>query len=123
MKIYSIFILILFLQLIQNTKLNYDLGSTELRKIDNMEMVFVPSGTFMMGSNGEQIDKAMEDCKKMYHGESDCNRLIYSKQEQPQHEIYVDAFWIDKTEVTNAQFCKFLNANGNQMEIPVKVNT
>ena len=114
MKIYSIFILILFLQLIQNTKLNYDLGSTELRKIDNMEMVFVPSGTFMMGSNGEQIDKAMEDCKKMYHGERDCNRLIYSRQEQPQHEIYVDAFWIDKTEVTNAQFCKFLNANGNQ---------
>ncbi len=112
MKIYSTIILIVFLQ--QCQKPNYDLGDTELRKLDSMEMVFVPAGTFMMGSSDKQIDKAMDDCIKLYHGENDCKRQIYSNQEQPQHEVYVDAFWMDKAEVTNAQFCKFLNANGNQ---------
>jgi len=116
-----IFVLILVISLLfQNTKTNFDLGDTKLRRKDSMKMVFVPSGTFLMGSSDKQIDKAMDDCKKMYSGEKDCNRLIYSRQEQPQHEVYVDAFWIDKTEVTNAQYCKFLNANGNQMTNGIK---
>lgn len=63
MKVYVIIILILS-QLIQNTKSDYDLGDTRLRKKDSMEMVFVPSGTFLMGSSDKQIDKAMDDCKK-----------------------------------------------------------
>ena len=45
-----------------------------------VEQVFVPAGSFMMGS---------ED------GSSD---------EQPVHEVALDAFWIDRTEVTNGQF-------------------
>ena len=28
--------------------------------------------------------------------------------------MHIDAFWMDKTEVTNAQFCIFLNEKGNQ---------
>lgn len=46
---------------------------------DGVPMVLVPGGCFMMGSN-ERID------------------------EQPVHEVCVDAFWIDKTEVTQADF-------------------
>lgn len=113
MKIYAI-ILIVILLMIPDTKPKFDLGDKKIRTLDSMEMVFVPSGTFLMGSSDEQIDKAMDDCEKMYRGEQDCQRRIYSNQEQPQHEVYVNAFWIDKTEVTNAQFCKFLNAKGNQ---------
>jgi serine/threonine-protein kinase len=64
-----------------------ELGATRIRDIDSMEMVYVPVGGFKMGSN--------------------------NNQEQPPHDIFLDAFWIDRTEVTNAQFCKFLNANGN----------
>lgn len=30
--------------------------------------------------------------------------------------VYLAEFWIDQTEVTNAQFAAFLNANGNQLE-------
>jgi len=119
MKVYVIIILILS-QLIQNTKSDHDLGDTKLRKKDSMEMVFVPSGTFLMGSSDKQLDKAMDDCKKMYQGARDCQRHLYSNQEQPQHEVYLDAFWIDKTEVTNAQFCKFLNVKGNQTTNGVK---
>jgi formylglycine-generating enzyme required for sulfatase activity len=55
-------------------------------------MVYVPGGTFQMGSKS---------------GESD---------EQPVHDATLDAFWIDRTEVTNEQFAAFLNDRGNRTE-------
>lgn len=56
------------------------LGDTWTRPADGMVMVFVPSGEFQMGS---------ED------GDSD---------ERPVHTVALDAFWLDCTEVTNAQY-------------------
>jgi formylglycine-generating enzyme len=56
------------------------------------DMKYVTGGTFKMGSN---------------NGESD---------EKPVHKVYVDDFYMDKYEVTNAQFSKFLNEKGNQKE-------
>ena len=31
---------------------------------------------------------------------------------RPIHRVYVDGFWMDATEVTNAQFAKFVKATG-----------
>ncbi len=56
----------------------------------DVEQVFVPAGSFMMGSEA---------------GASD---------EQPVHEVTLDAFWIDRTEVTNAQFELFVSETGFQ---------
>jgi formylglycine-generating enzyme required for sulfatase activity len=65
-------------------------GSSWVRPVDGMVMMYVPEGEFLMGSNvGEPV-------------------------EQPVHAVYLDAFWIDQTEVTNAMFAKFLTAMGNQ---------
>ena len=50
-------------------------------------MVLIPAGEFQMGS-------------------SDGNR-----EEKPVHTVYVDAFYIDKYEVTNAQYKAFVDAN------------
>lgn len=56
------------------------------RPVDDMEMVYVPSGAFMMGSGFDDPDAY--------------------EIEQPQHEVRLDAFWIDRTEVTNAQYAR-----------------
>jgi formylglycine-generating enzyme required for sulfatase activity len=63
---------------------------TWVRPTDGMEMVFVPAGDFLMGSTEANHD-----------AEGD---------EVPQHSVYLDAFWIDKTEVTNAQYAKCVEA-------------
>jgi formylglycine-generating enzyme required for sulfatase activity len=64
--------------------------------VDGMVMVYVPEGTFLMGSTSADGDA--------------------HSNEFPQHEVYLDAFWIDRTEVTNAMYAAFLNARGNQLE-------
>jgi len=52
------------------------------------DMIAVPGGTFRMGSD------------KHY------------PEEAPVHRVTVDAFWIDRTPVTNRDFRKFVNATG-----------
>ena len=47
-------------------------------------MVYVPEGVFLMGS-------------------------IHNAKE-PQHKVYLDAFWIDQTEVTNARYKRCVDA-------------
>ena len=50
-------------------------------------MVLIPAGEFQMGSNDGEFD------------------------EKPVHTVYVDAFYMDVYEVTNAQYKKFVDAN------------
>ena len=64
----------------------YEIGSTLLSPIDGMQMVYVPAGEFMMGAQNAEGD------------------------EQPLHSVYLDAFWIDQTEVTTAQYKLCLDA-------------
>ena len=52
-------------------------------------MVLIPGGEFQMGSSYSEADD----------------------DEKPVHTVYVDAFYMDKYEVTNAQFKAFVNAN------------
>jgi eukaryotic-like serine/threonine-protein kinase len=65
---------------------------TRIAEKDGMEMVFVPAGAFEMGS-------------------SEGNR-----HEQPARQVYLDAYWIDRTEVTNTMFKKFVNETGWRTE-------
>ncbi len=57
-----------------------------------MDLVWVPAGNFMMGSNGHKPD------------------------EQPVHRVELDGFWIGRTEVTLSQFAEFVRATGYQTE-------
>ncbi len=61
-------------------------GDTRTFAPDNAPMQFVPAGEFTMGSDS---------------GDSD---------EKPVHTVYLDAFWMDKYEVTNALYATCVNA-------------
>ncbi len=87
-------------------------GATQVREADGMVMVSVPAGEFEMGSDDEGVDYALQLCDEYY---GDCERGWF-EDEQPAHTVALDAFWIDRAEVTNAQFATFLNDWGNQEE-------
>jgi serine/threonine-protein kinase len=53
---------------------------------DDMTLLYVPAGEFTMGSEDGADD------------------------EKPIHTVYLDAFWIDQTEVTNAMYARCVNA-------------
>lgn len=41
------------------------------------------------------------------------------KDESPQHSVYLDAFWVDKHEITNAMFLQFVKATNYQTQAEV----
>jgi formylglycine-generating enzyme required for sulfatase activity len=82
------------------------LHDTWIRPADDTEIVYVPGGTFQMGSTDAEIDAAFEQCEQD-HGSGECQRDWF-ENESPQHLVTLDAFWVDKTEVTNAQFERFV---------------
>lgn len=61
-------------------------------------MVFIPGGTFSMGT-----DRAWETL---------CDMPGTTADATPIHRTYIDAFWMDEHEVTNAQFAAFVRATG-----------
>jgi formylglycine-generating enzyme required for sulfatase activity len=61
------------------------IGSSKISPIDGATMLFVPAGELTMGSN------------------------VSGNEELP-HPVYLDAFWIDRFEVTNALDKKCVDA-------------
>lgn len=62
------------------------------------QMVWIPGGTFSMGTDAAN--------------ESLCEVQGITEDATPIHRIYVDAFWMDEHEVTNAEYEKFVKATG-----------
>lgn len=62
------------------------------------DMVWIPGGTFLMGSND------------------------HYPEERPVHRVTVDGFWMDRTPVTSARFAEFVEATNHTTfaEIPPK---
>lgn len=72
-------------------------GSTRNNEKDGMTQVYIPAGAFIMGS---PEDIMLEECQKY---RSDCLKGFYADME-PSHTVTINAFWMDKTEVTNAMY-------------------
>lgn len=60
-----------------------------IRSSADLGMVWIPGGTFRMGSDNHYPEEA------------------------PAHRVTVDAFWIDRAPVTNRQFKEFVRATGH----------
>ena len=66
---------------------------TKLNPVDGAELVFIPGGTFQMGSNDGDDD------------------------EKPVHQVTVSGFWMYTKEVTVAKYRKFCQGTGRQMPV------
>lgn len=53
------------------------------------EMIWIPGGTFVMGSDDHYPEEA------------------------PKHPVKIDGFWISQTPVTNRQFARFVEETGH----------
>lgn len=84
------------------------LGDVWTRPQDGMVMVFVPAGEFTMGSDVVQVEYNIGLCIADDIAKNDCTNWITI--EQPTHTVTLAAFWIDQTEVTNAQYQKCMDA-------------
>ena len=64
---------------------------------DSNEMIFISGGQFQMGDNfGDSIDPVFPDPN--------------NSDELPLHDVTIDPFYMGKYEITNDQYCTFLNS-------------
>jgi formylglycine-generating enzyme required for sulfatase activity len=71
------------------------LPTTKVNSKDRAEMILIPAGDFLMGST--DADKQAQN------------------NEKPQRKVYLDAYYMYKTEVTVAQYRKFCTATNRTM--------
>ena len=87
------------------------LGDTWTRPADEMVMVYVPAGEFDMGTDEEDVDHLVELCEgKTLYQRAGCDDRSDFQSEQPAHAVALDSFWIDQTELTNAQYQRCVDA-------------
>jgi formylglycine-generating enzyme len=67
-------------------------SSPTIKTDDGAEMVLVPAGEFWMGSD------------------------VDDERERPRHRVFLDRYYIDKHEMTNEQFKRFIDAKGYERQ-------
>jgi serine/threonine-protein kinase len=67
------------------------IGSKQISQKDGMELLYIPEGSFLMGASAS-------------------DGQAYAS-ERPQHNVWLDAFWMDRTEVSNAQYAACVTAS------------
>lgn len=72
-------------------------------------VIEVPGATFTLGTTLEEVRIAVSECVDRDGG----NCLpSYGEDAFPPHSVTIDTFYMEQTEVTNAQYVAFLNAMG-----------
>jgi formylglycine-generating enzyme required for sulfatase activity len=72
-----------------------------LRKIDG--------GAFMMGTTVQEVAAAVNECVNVYKGSCD---ISMGQDSSPPHQVTLDAYQMEETEVTYRQYLAFLNSMG-----------
>jgi formylglycine-generating enzyme required for sulfatase activity len=96
-------------------------GEVLTRASDGMLMVYVPGGEFKMGSTDADLRYAQQLCNKDYGRVQERCLRQWWRMEQPMHAVTVDSLWIDRTEVTNAQYEQCVEAGA--CDPPAEIHT
>lgn len=75
-----------------------ELTAAEEKKEKYPDMILIPAGEFIMGDNTRYNWSFL---------------LAYNLYDGPEHTVYLDDFYIDKYEVTNKQYKKFMEETGH----------
>ncbi len=73
---------------------------------DLANMAYVPAGWFIMGATETQIQNSPDK--------------VFREDETPAHVVYLDAYFIDRTEVTTVDFVAFLNTMNETIDASPK---
>ncbi len=76
------------------------------------DMVLIPAGNFLMGSTEKQINSAFEMCKT-----EEGNYCVFENyaSEYPQRTVTLKSFYIDRKEVSNADYQLFVQATKHEL--------
>jgi serine/threonine-protein kinase len=89
---------------VANTNANANAGQTGLEA--RADLVWIPGGVFQMGrSDVPPITDELKTRRAAY--------LLWMYSQWPAHEVSVDSFAIDRTEVTNAEYADFVKETGH----------
>lgn len=71
-------------------------GAVDKNPVDDATIIYIPAGEFSMGLTEAQIGDLVNIC-------ADCNSSDFGPS-KPVHKVYIDAFWIYRTETTNGMY-------------------
>jgi formylglycine-generating enzyme required for sulfatase activity len=77
-------------------------GTSRSSTVDGMVSLFIPAGDFLMGDEPP--------------------REGIQRDNQPEHVVYVNAYWINRTQVTNAMYAACVNSGACQLPIRQEIN-
>ncbi len=81
----------------------------ELLKVVRSLTVTIPGGAFVMGTTPGEVTEAVRQCITRDAGVCEAS---YAQDSFPAHQVAVDAFLMETTEVTFEQYVAFLNIRG-----------
>ncbi len=82
----------------------------EIAGKDGAPMALIPAGEFEMGTDSDEIPQLVEWARKW-----SANPVTsWHDREKPRHTVHLDAFHMDKYEVTNTLYKKFMDATGHK---------
>jgi len=81
---------------------NPQAGDVWVNPKDGMEMAYVAAGEFILGTSNAQLDAWLKEYRN--------DKPDMSQDEQPRARVRLPGFWIGRTEVTNAQYLRFVLA-------------